>query len=192
MRTVINLSFFKHFRGGVKGLFWFFTTEFVPRIPSQHIRNRFMRMCGAKLSKNVKFYSGFSVRNPKGLVIEDGVSIGPGVLLDARKGLTIRKNATVAYQAIIWSLNHDYNDVHFCGKGGHTEIGAFAWICSRSIIMPGISIGEGAVVAAGAIVTKDVAPYSVVAGIPAKVIGHREEHRYEYGYKAKDDYSHFV
>ena len=173
-------------------MYWYLTTEFIPHLPSQHIRNWSMRFLGAKITKNVKFYSGFSIRNPKGLVIEDGVNIGPGVLLDARMGLTIHKNATIAYQAIIWSLNHDYNDVHFCGKGGHTVIGSYAWICSRSIIMPGITIGEGAVVASGAIVTKDVPPYTVVAGVPAKVIAYRDKQSYDYGYEAKNDYSHFV
>ena len=140
----------------------------------------------------MKLYSGYSVRNPKGLTIEDGGSVGPGVLLDARMGLTIRKNATIAYQAVIWTLNHDYNDPKFCGKGGHTEIGPFAWICSRSIILPGVKIGEGAIVASGAVVTKDVEPYTVVGGIPAKKIGERKQIQYEYGYSAKEDFTHFV
>lgn len=96
------------------------------------------------------------IRNPKGVELGDGVSIGPKVLLDGRKGLTIGKNATIAYEAIIWSLNHDYNDIHFCGKGAYVNIGEYAWICSRSIILPGVSVGKYAVVASGAIVTKDV------------------------------------
>ena len=57
--------------------------------------------------------------------------------------------------------------------GAQTTIDDYAWICSRSIILPGIHIGEGAVVASGAVVTKDVEPYSVVGGIPAKKIGKR-------------------
>ena len=76
-------------------------------------------------------------------------------------------------EAIIWTLNHDYNDIHFCGKGASTEIGTYAWICSRSIILPGIKIGEGAIVASGAVVTKDVPTFTIVGGIPAKVIGKR-------------------
>ena len=62
-------------------------------------------------------------------------------------------------------------------------IGKYAWVCSRSIILPGITVGEYAVVASGAIVTKDVPPYAIVAGIPAKVVGYREKKKYEYGYK---------
>lgn len=109
------------------------------------------------------------------MIIEDGVSIGPNVLLDARCGLRIRKNSVIAYEAIIWTLNHDYNDDYFCGKGGPVEIGEYVWICSRAIILPGVKIGNGAVVASGAIVTKDVEPYTIVAGVPAKEISKREK-----------------
>jgi maltose O-acetyltransferase len=107
-------------------------------------------------------------------------------------GLKIGKNAVLGYECIIWTLNHDYNDIYFCGKGAPVEIGANSWICSRSIIMPGIKIGEGAVVASGAVVTHDVAPYTIVGGVPAKVIGTRQMNDYKYGYKSKDDFMHFA
>lgn len=182
----------QHVHGCKNGLIWWISNSFLPYLPSQHLKNWGLRKLGSSITKNVKLYSGFSVRYPKGLVIEDGVSIGPKVLLDARCGLTIHKNAVIAYEAIIWSLNHDYNDLHFCGKGAPVEIGAFAWICSRSIILPGVKIGEGAVVASGAIVTKDVEPWTVVAGIPARIIGKREKKAYQYGYCHNDDFSHFM
>ena len=182
---------YQHVRGGLNGFKSSIYTFIIPNIPSKTLRNRLIRCFGVQASNNVLFWPGFSVRNPKGLIIEDGVSIGPKCLLDARKGLTIHRNAVIAYEAIIWSLNHDYNDKFFCGKGAHTEIGAFAWICSRAIILPGVNVGEGAIVASGAIVTKDVPPYSIVAGVPAKLIGKREKKSYEYGYNVSDDYTHF-
>ena len=104
--------------------------------------------------------------------------------------MTIKQNAVIAYEAIIWSLNHDYNDMNFCGKGAPTEIGEYAWICSRSIILPGVKVGEGAIVASGAIVTKDVPPYAIVGGIPARIIGEREKNNYNYGYKLKENKCH--
>ena len=161
-----------------------------PSLPSKTLRNTLVRFSGTKASKDVRFYPGFTIRNPKGLVIEEGVCIGPKCLLDARKGLTIRRNAVIAYEAIIWSLNHDYNDIYFKGKGAPTEIGEYVWICSRSIILPGIKIGKGAVVASGAVVTKDVPNFAIVGGVPAKVIGYREENDYQYGYQCKHDTSH--
>ena len=183
-------SLINHFRGGYYGFRTTLIERVYPSLPSKTLRNILIRFSGVKASKDVCFYPGFTVRNPKGLVIEDGVSIGPKCLLDARKGLIIRKNAVIAYEAIIWSLNHDYNDEGFCGKGAPTEIGEFAWICSRSIILPGIKIGEGAIVASGAVVTKDVPPYTIVGGVPAKIIGHRNQKKYKYGYLRKNDTTH--
>lgn len=187
---MMNLK--KHIRGIIDGIKWNLSTSIIPSIPSQTIRNWGLRKMGVKMSKNVKLYSGFSIRNPKALIIEDGVSIGPKVLLDARCGLTIRRNAIIAYDAIVWTLNHDYNDEGFCGKGASVEIGAYAWICSRSIILPGIKIGEGAIVASGAIVTKDVDPYTIVGGVPAREIGIRKRKDYKYGYNRLTITSHLI
>ena len=101
-------------------------------------------------------------------------------MLDARKGLEIGDNVTIAYDSAIWTLHHEMNSKDFHGKGGTTVIDDYAWICSKSILLPGVHIGRGAVVASGAVVTKDVEPYSVVGGIPAKKIGERKEHDFTY------------
>lgn len=137
-------------------------------------------MCGLNANGKFQIFEGFHIRNPKGITIEHGVSIGPKVLLDGRKGLRIGKSAVIAYEAIIWTLNHDYNDEKFREKGGSVEIGEYAWICSRSIILPGVKIGKGAVVASGAIVTKDVPEWAIVGGVPAKILGYREQKNYSY------------
>lgn len=170
---------------------WWFTNSFLCNFPSKRFRNLMLKRLGMTFLGNARIYTGFHIRNPKGIIIEDGVSIGPKVLLDGRKGLTIKKSAVIGYGAIIWTLNHDYNDIHFCGKGAPVTIGPYAWVCSNSIILPGISIGEGAVVASGAIVTHDVPPYTIVGGIPAKVIGQREKKDFDYGYNAENDKMHF-
>lgn len=167
----------------VKGFLWWMTNSVMCQCPSRHIRRGWLKLMGMNINGKAIFFEGYHIRNPKGITIEDGVSIGPKVLLDGRKGLHIGKSAVIAYEAIIWTLNHDYNDIHFCGKGAPVVIGEYAWICSRAIVLPGIKIGKGAVVASGAIVTKDVPDYAIVAGIPAKVIGHRENKDYQYGYK---------
>jgi maltose O-acetyltransferase len=154
---------------------WFNSREWIfiallKHIPSRRIRLALLRCTGANIAKDVAMFASIEVRNPKGLVIGNGCSIGPKVLLDARKGLSIGKSVTIAYDAIIWTLHHDMNASDFRTIGAQTTIDDYAWICSRSIILPGIHIGEGAVVASGAVVTKDVEPYSVVGGIPAKKI----------------------
>jgi len=170
---------------------WWFVNSWLCNFPSIRFRGWCLRKMGMKMSKNVRLFTGFHIREPQNIIIEDGVSIGPKVLLDGRMGLTIKKNAVIGYEAIIWTLNHDYNDLHFCGKGAPVEIGENAWVCSRSIILPGIKIGKGSVVASNAVVTKDVPPFAIVAGIPAKVIGQRETKNYEYGFVAHKSTEHF-
>lgn len=174
------------------GLIWWFTNCVMCNFPSVTIRRLYLQLIGVKLSKNVRFFEGFHIRKARGITIEDGVTIGPHVLLDGRRGLSIASNAVIAYEAIIWTLNHDYNDINFATKGGPVFIGKYAWVCSRAIILPGVNIGEGAVVASGAVVTKDVPPYTIVGGIPAKIIGKREQKKYSYGYNKHNDYSHFA
>jgi len=181
----------KHLKGCRQGIVWWLSTVLIPSLPSKNLRYYGYKFLGMQLADNVKFYAGTHVRNCRGISIEDGVNIGPKVLLDGRMGLHIGKCAVIAYEAIIWTLNHDYNDENFKGKGAPVEIGAYSWICSRSIILPGLTIGEGAVVASGAIVTKDVPPYSIVAGIPAKIIGKRERKEWVYGYRKSKDFDHF-
>lgn len=158
---------------------WWFINTFISRFPSRHIRTFFLKVSGAKLG-NISMFGGFEIRNPAGLIIEDGCSIGPRVLLDGRKGLHIKKNVTIACEAILWTLHHDYNDLNFKAVGDKVVIEEYAWICSRVVILPGVTIGKGAVVATGSVVTKDVAPFTIVGGIPAKQIGKREEKEYHY------------
>ena len=160
---------------------WWFINSFVCNLPGSGIRKLLLKIFGMKIGKGAFLFEGFHIRNPKGVFLEDGVQIGPRVLLDGRKGLTIKKNAVIGYEAIIWTLNHDYNDVNFCGKGSPVTIGEYSWICSRAIVLPGISVGKYAVVASNAVVTKDVPDYAVVAGIPAKIISYREKKDYQYG-----------
>lgn len=158
---------------------WFWLGSIVSRVPSRKLRLFFLRLLGASIGK-VSMFSGFEIRNPKRLIIDDGCSIGPRVTLDARKGLKIEKNVTIASEVMIWTLHHDYNDVNFKTVGNEVVIGEYSWICSRSIILPGVKIGKGAVIASGSVVTKDVADFDIVGGIPAKVIGKREKKTYKY------------
>lgn len=82
-------------------------------------------------------------------------------------------NVSIGPEATILTLGHDTQDPDFCDHGGPVVIGDRVWIAYRAIILPGVTIGEGAVVAAGAIVSRDVAPYTIVAGSPARKIGER-------------------
>jgi maltose O-acetyltransferase len=159
---------------------YFYLNYFLSKIPSRTLRTFLLRLVGSKIAKKVSIFANFEIRSPEKLIIDEGCSIGPRVLLDARSGLHIGKNVTIAAEAMIWTLHHNYDDINFAVMGDQVIIEEYVWICSRAIILPGVRIGKGAVVASGAVVTKDVAPFSIVGGIPAKLISKRKEQEYLY------------
>lgn len=170
----------KDYLRGWKATFIWAYPSLVSFIPSRSIRRLLFNAVGGGINSSVSMFRSVKIRNPKGLRIGEHSSIGPQVLLDARCGLEIGKCVTVAYDAVIWTLHHDMNSPTFDGKGGKVTIDDYAWLCSRCIILPGVKIGKGAVVASGAVVSKDVEPFTIVGGIPAKVIGQRENKDYTY------------
>ena len=185
------VEFLKKVRYGWGGsIKWYFINNILSSFPSRNVRLFFLRKLGLDIGENVSLFAGFHIRNPNGIKIGNGCSIGPKVLLDGRKGLVLGNNVTIAYEAIIWSLNHDYNDLNFKGEGEKVLIGDYAWICSRSIILPGVKIGKGAVVASGAIVTKNIGDYEIWGGVPAKLLGYREKK--EYSYVPGKSYAHII
>ena len=145
-------------------------------IPSHFVRNFLYKIIyRLRLGKKVTIYGGVEFRSPWRVYINHNSIIGHNCLLDGRKGLFIGKNVNISSGAWIWTLQHDVNDPSFKAVGKSVHIGDYAWICSRSIILPGVEIGEGAVVAAGSVVTKSIPPYSIAGGVPAKIIGKRSE-----------------
>jgi len=142
-------------------------------LPFHTLRIFLLRMLKAKIGSKVGLYHGFEVRRPSKLQIGNSTIIGHGALLDARMGLTIGNNVNLSNEVMIWTLHHDYNSPDFAQIGKQVIIEDYAWICSRAIILPGVTIGKGAVVAAGAVVSRNVEPYTVVGGVPAQVIAKR-------------------
>ena len=145
-------------------------------IPSHHIRRFVYKALGAEIGKNVVFHFRTEVRYPSCLKIGEGTIIGDNALLAAQRGLTIGKNVNLSSNVSIYSGAHDHRDPYFRSTPATTRpvnIGDRFWIGSNAIILTGVNIGEGAVVCAGCVVTKDVEPYTVVAGISAKKVNER-------------------
>ncbi len=98
-------------------------------------------------------------------------------IIDARGGLTIGENVSISHRVNIMTGGHDMTSSEFYGRFFPIVIKDYAWIGVGATILQGVSIGKGSVVAAGAVVTKDVPDYTVVGGVPAKVIGKRNENQ---------------
>lgn len=145
-------------------------------LPSLHLRRWIYRKLGAEIRPNAIFHFRTEIRSPHRLVVGGGTIIGDNALLDARNGLYIGKNVNLSSNVSIYTEQHDHRDPYFACTERCKQpvvIGDKAWVGSNVVILPGVTIGEGAVCCAGCVVTKDVNPYEVVAGIPAKKINER-------------------
>ena len=148
----------------------------VSHIPSNSIRKSIYKCFGVSCSDRVVFHVGTEIRKPVMLSIGMGTIVGDNAILDARSGLTIGNNVNISSNVSIWSLQHDLRDPLFrcsTNKKLSVEIDDRVWLGCNVIVLPGVHIGEGAVCCAGCVVTKDIEPYSVVAGIPATKVGDR-------------------
>ena len=151
-----------------------FLLHLVGSLPSHHLRRFFYRLAGVKIGKGSTIHMGARFYDPRNISIGEDSIIGEGVVLDGRDKLIIGNHVDIASEVMIYNSEHDVNDPYFLAKNAPVLIEDFVFIGPRAIILPGVKIGKGAVVAAGAVVTKDIAPFSVVGGVPAKIIGERK------------------
>jgi maltose O-acetyltransferase len=145
----------------------------VASIPFNGVRRWFYRRF-FKIGANSTLMMGLYLRKMHGIEIGHTTNINIRCMLDSRGGhIHIGNYVDIAPEVNIWTLEHDMQSPGFASQGGPVVIEDYVWIANRAIILPGITIGKGAVVAAGAVVTKDVEPYTIVGGVPAKKIGVR-------------------
>jgi maltose O-acetyltransferase len=156
-------------------LYLYVINHCITRMPFHVIRNLFFNGALRHMGKNNSFLMGVQFRNPRNISIGNGNIFNKGVMLDGRNGkLTIGDHVDIAQETNIWTLEHDIHDDHFKDVGGDVTIEDHVWIASRVTVLPGVTIGKGAVIAAGSVVTKDVPSMAIMAGVPAKQIGVRK------------------
>jgi acetyltransferase-like isoleucine patch superfamily enzyme len=155
------------------GLKFYLANNWVAYWPSFRLRHWFYtHILHYTLGRDSSIHMGAFVTGYH-IHIGDNVVINRRVYLDGRIGLTLRNNISISPEVYLVSMEHDLNDPHFGTRGGEIVIEDNVWIGARAMLLPGIHVGEGAVVAAGAVVTRNVEPYQIVAGVPARVIGTR-------------------
>jgi acetyltransferase-like isoleucine patch superfamily enzyme len=146
---------------------------FVVHVPSYTVRHLYLRLVlkihiGRHSAVHMGcFFSGNKVRIGSHTVLNRDCHI------DGREGVTIGDCVSVSPEVYILSMTHDAQSGGFAEVRARTVVGDHVWIGVRAIILPGVKLGEGCVVGAGSVVTRDVAPFDIVAGVPAKVVGTR-------------------
>jgi maltose O-acetyltransferase len=157
--------------GGI--IAWFYNS-LVGHLPVRTIRRIYLKLWLGNFGTKTGIQMGCRFLNGRKVHFGDRNVINFGCLLDGRK-FQIRTGSDVSIgpEASILTLGHDPQSSEFVDRGGDVIIGNHVWIGYRAIILPGITIGDGAVVGAGAVVSKDVKPYTIVAGNPARTIGDR-------------------
>ncbi len=150
--------------------------NFLPDVPILNVlKSKLMRIRGAKIGKTLKALEGIYIDRFNKIIIKDDVSIASNVTIIAVGGVKIGSRTMIGHGSKIITAGHNIP----VDKGPMRFSGAFlneiviendVWIGTQVVILPGVKIGKGAIVAAGAVVTKDVKPFSVVGGVPAKLI----------------------
>ena len=164
-----DMTFLRKARNRISQLLY---NTIVTYIPSHTIRQGFLRLMGARIGQRTSILRGTTVLDIEFLTIGDGVAIGFRCLLDSRAGLYIGNNVTIASDVHFIGGGHDINHPDFLPVPIPTVVQDYVWIASRAMVLPSL-IHRGAVVAAHAVVNKDVDELAIVGGVPAKVIGKR-------------------
>ncbi len=143
-------------------------------LPSHGLRKSYLKAYLAQLGQKTSVQMRCSFLNGRKIFLGDRNVINFGCLLDGRNyQIKTGSDVSIGPEATILTLGHDPQSLDFADKGGDVIIGDRVWIAYRAIILPGVHIGEGAVIGAGSVVTKNVDPFTIVAGNPAKFIKNR-------------------
>lgn len=150
----------------------------IPSFTGFVLRYAFHKLLFAHLGGFCFIYAGARLFHTYGISAGKNLHVNTGAYLYGRGGLTIGNHVLVGQNAIVLSSTHQWSDpnVPIVFQGHRAEpvtIGDDVWIGANAVILPGVAIGTGTVIGAGAVVNHDTEPYSIVAGIPARKIGER-------------------
>ena len=142
-------------------------------------------LAGIKIHRTAVLHQGVRLMARRGLDVGEGTVINRGTLIDNRSQVEIGRHVSVAHDCRIYTTGHDYQSPDFAIQTRPVRIEDYAVLFAGAVVMPGVTIGTGAVVLPFAVVTKSVQPMTVVGGIPATVCGRRDRepsYRLDYDY----------
>lgn len=132
-----------------------------------------LRLFGATLGPKCHFYPKARIWAPWNLICEDRVTVADDAELYNPSALYMGSHCIVSQGAYICGATHEYNDPAFRLVHFPMRLDAYSWICARAVVSPGVNVGAGAILALGAVATRDLEPFGIYAGVPAKKIKER-------------------
>lgn len=160
-------------RRGVWNICWLVFFRPSPR-PFHAWRAMLLRLFGAKLGAKCHFYPASKVWAPWNLRCEDRVTFGDGAEIYNPSPIYFGSHAIVSQGGYVCGATHLYNEPEFRLVSFPMKFGAYSWICARAMVSPGVSVGEGAILGLGSVATKDLEPFGVYAGAPARKVKDRK------------------
>jgi putative colanic acid biosynthesis acetyltransferase WcaF len=154
-------------------LVWCTVFRWSPRLGFNWWRRWLLVLFGARIGWPVYIHPTVRVWAPWNLTCDSGVAIGERVDLYTVDAITIGKCVAISQEVFVCTAGHDIRSINMELTHAPITIGDYAWLASRAYLAPGVTAGEGAVVGACAVVVKDVPPWVVVAGNPARNVGSR-------------------
>lgn len=151
----------------------YMVNDVLPHIPFWTWRRKYLKFIGANIGKGAFISKNSYIMGGWLLKIGKYSHINRECTIDARGSIEIGDSVSISHGVKLMTGSHQVQSKHFTGKFGKITIKDYAWLGVNSVVLAGVTIGKGAVVAAGAVVTTDVADFTIVGGVPAKKIGER-------------------
>lgn len=145
----------------------------VTQLPGHWLRQAWLRALGARIGPGAIIFRGTTVFGAEHLELGPRVQVGFRVVLDARGGLRVAEDVLLSSDSQLLTANHNLASADFERQVASIEIADHAWVATRAIVLAGVTVGRGGVVAAGGVATRDVPALAVVGGVPARQVSER-------------------
>lgn len=157
------------------GLAHLFLVRFTPR-PCHAWRAAVYRLFGATLGPHCHIYPTADVWAPWNLICEDAVAVANGAVIYNPSPVRLASHSIVSQDAYLCGATHDLDDPAFPMTSAPITLGRYAWVCARAVVCAGVNVGDGAVLGLASVATRDLEPWTVYAGAPARAIRKRKRH----------------
>ena len=142
--------------------------------PLHSWRAMLLKLFGARLGKDCHIYPKATIWAPWNLICADHVGVADGAVIYNPAPVHLGSHVVVSQESYLCGASHDMNDPNFPLIAQPITVEAYGWICARATVQMGVTVGEGGVVALGAVATRSVEPWMVCAGVPARPIKARD------------------